>query len=128
MDHGYKWSGVNGLVALAPLIVPIFAVPMLDNEVESYVDLFVIDTRNGYLYGHVTEDEKSGPRYATLYARSPETIADENWGRLRAKASTDLVKLLAEERAQAKRLPPAESAAVAPASSPSSAPTAGTMK
>jgi hypothetical protein len=107
VDHGYRWDGVNGLVALNALIVPIFFSPFLDNQVESYVEAFVIDTRNGYLYGHLTAEEKSGPEFATLYAKSPESIADENWERLQGKLVDDLKRLLAEERTAAKTLVPA---------------------
>jgi len=115
VDHGYRWGGVNGLAALNILLVPVFFVPFLDNEVESYVEAFVIDTRNGYLYGHVTEDEKSGPKFATLYADGAETIADQHWEHLRAKIGADLTKLLADERAQASVAKPATPATPPPA-------------
>ena len=99
LDRGYRSDGVNALAALDVLVLPVLFVPFLDNEVESYLEAYVIDTRNGYLYGHLTQDEKSGPSFATIYARSGETIAEEQWQRLRAAMGADLEKLLREERA-----------------------------
>ncbi len=97
VDAGYRSGGANALVALNILVLPALFVPFLDNQVESYLEAFVIDTRNGFLYGHLSEDEKSGPKYATVYADSAKTIVDEQWVSLRAKMGGSLTKLLGEE-------------------------------
>jgi hypothetical protein len=102
IDHGYKAGGANPLSALDVLVLPIFFVPFLDNRVEGYVEAFVIDTRNGYLYGHITEDDKRGDEYATIYAKTTSTIAEEQWGTLRKKLRDDVGKLLLDERKRSK--------------------------
>jgi len=107
VDAGYRSGGANALVALNFLVLPALFVPFLNNQVESYLEAFVIDTRNGFLYGHLSEDEKSGPKYATIYAESAKTIVDEQWVSLRAKMGGSLAKLLGEEsrlHAEKKRL------------------------
>ena len=101
-DHGYKTGGANGLAAFDILLVPALFLPMLDNTVEGYAEAFVIDVRNGYLYGQVTEDDKRGPRYATIYEKSTDEIADEQWQTLRDGLKKDLGRLITDERARAK--------------------------
>ncbi len=98
-DHGYKTGGVNGLAAFDALLLPILFLPFEDNTVEGYAEAFVIDVRNGYLYGHVTEDDKRGPSFATIYGKSAKEIADEQWQTLRDTLAKDLGRLLADERA-----------------------------
>jgi hypothetical protein len=100
-DHGYKTGGVNGLAAFNALLVPMLFLPFEDNTVDGYAEAFVIDVRNGYLYGHVTEDDKRGPSFATIYSKSAREIADEQWETLRAGLTKDLGRLLADERARA---------------------------
>jgi len=75
-DHGYKTGGVNGLAAFDALLVPMLFLPFEDNTVEGYAEAFVIDVRNGYLYGHVSEDDKRGPSFATIYGKSAKEIAE----------------------------------------------------
>lgn len=119
-DDGYRWGGVNGLVAFSPLLVPMLFTPFLDNEVESYFEAFVIDVRNGYLYGHVTEETKSGPRFATIYADTPSEIFDEQWKGLETGLEGRIKTLLAAERATQTATPRAEASA-APAAQPPAA-------
>jgi hypothetical protein len=97
-DHGYKTGGVNGLAALNALLVPILFMPFEDNTVEGYAEAFVIDVRNGYLYGHVTEDDKRGPSFATIYAKDAKQIAGEQWETLRDALAKDLGRLLVDAR------------------------------
>jgi hypothetical protein len=101
-DHGYKTGGPNGLAAFDVLLVPALFLPMLDNRVDGYAEAFVIDVRNGYLYGHVTEEDKRGPRYATIYEKGKDEIAAEQWQTLRDGLKNDLGRLVAEERTRAK--------------------------
>jgi len=126
VDHGYKTGGANPLAALDALILPIFFVPFLDNRVEGYVEAFVIDTRNGYLYGHITEDDKRGDEYATIYAKTTGTVAAEQWETLRKKLRDDLGRLLEDERKRSKAshasaasiAPPGSTAPAAPSARP----------
>jgi hypothetical protein len=101
-DHGYKTGGANGLAAFDVLLLPVLFLPMRDSTVEGYAEAFVIDVRNGYLYGQVTEDDKRGKRYATIYDKSTDEIADEQWQTLRDGLKKDLGRLVAGERDKAK--------------------------
>lgn len=78
-DHGWRGGGVNGLAALDILIIPIFVAPWISNETESYAQAFVIDVRNGYLYGEVAEEAKGGKGAVTIYADSPSDVAAQQW-------------------------------------------------
>lgn len=80
-DHGWRGGGANGWAALTPLIVPVFIVPFLSNETESYAQAWVLDVRNGYLYGEVSTETKSGGD-VTIYGPSAETIAEQQWPKL----------------------------------------------
>jgi hypothetical protein len=81
-DHGWRGGGVNGLVALNILIVPIFITPWLSTETESYAQAFVIDVRNGYIYGEVSADAKGGKSMATIYSDGVDTVAQQQWPQL----------------------------------------------
>jgi hypothetical protein len=116
-DHGYKTGGSNGLAAFDILLVPMLFLPSLDHTVDGYAEAFMIDVRNGYLYGHVTEEDKRGPKYATIYAKGTDEIADEQWQTLRDGLKKDLGRLVTEERAKAKE-PKEPKAAVATKEAP----------
>lgn len=100
IDRGYKAGGANGLAALNILILPIFILPFLDNTVKGYAEGYVIDVRNGYLYGHVTEDDKRGDDFATIYGKGTKEHIDEQWTTLRAALAKDLGNVVAAERAK----------------------------
>jgi dihydroneopterin aldolase len=112
VDHGYRAGGVNGLAALNILLLPMLFTPFVDTTVDGYAEAFVIDVRNGYLYGHVSEDDKRGEEYARIYDKSARVLAAEQWETLRKAMASDLSRLVSEERARAKA---ATVAAVAPA-------------
>jgi hypothetical protein len=99
IDRGYRSGGANGLAALNILILPIFILPFLDNTVKGYTEGFVIDVRNGYLYGHVTEDDSRGEAFATIYGKSTKEHVDEQWTTLRGALQKDLGNVIAAERA-----------------------------
>jgi len=81
-DHGYRGGGVNGWVALNVLLVPMLFTPWLSNETESYAQAHVIDVRNGYVYGEVATEEKSGSGAVTIYAPNVADVADQQWPKL----------------------------------------------
>lgn len=90
-DYGYKVESTpNGLVALNALIVPVFFVPFLDEDVESYLDAYVIDVRNGYLYAHATSDEKAHHDYETIWSQVSEREIDGQWETLIGKTAGNL--------------------------------------
>jgi hypothetical protein len=74
-DYGNQVeSSPNGWVALTPLLLPVFFVPFLDKKVESYLDTYIVDTRNGYLYAHLTADETTQEGATTIYHSTDPTI------------------------------------------------------
>jgi len=81
-DHGYRGGGVNGWVALNVLLVPMLFTPWLSNVTESYAQAHVIDVRNGYVYGEVSTEEKSGSGAVTIYGPKVADVADQQWPRL----------------------------------------------
>jgi hypothetical protein len=99
-DHGRNEGGINGLFGLSALIIPIFFVPMIDSRVESYVSAYVIDVRNGYLYGQVDVDELVGDEFATIYDTESSEEALAQWERLLERLGGDLSKLFEAERAR----------------------------
>lgn len=102
VDHGYKTGGANGFAALSFLILPMLFTPFLDNRVDGYAEAFLLDVRNGYLYGHVEESDKRGPKYATIYGDSALDVAHEQWKTLRVGLERDLGRLLSEEMNRSK--------------------------
>lgn len=98
-DHGHKVDRPpNGLIVFAIALVPMLFVPMSNLEVESYLEAFVIDTRNGYLYGHLTTDEKGGDSFLMLYSDRHNELIEEQWGELLKGTGARLRGLLEEER------------------------------
>jgi hypothetical protein len=124
VDHGYRNMGANGLVGLNVLLLPILFVPFLDASVKGYAEAFVIDVRNGYLYGHVVEEDQRGSSYATIYDKSAATNAKEQWWDLRKGLQKDLTKLVEDERARKPSIAPGakESAPKEAAPAPSTPP------
>jgi hypothetical protein len=100
VDHGYKSGGPNGLAALNVLLVPMLFTPFLDTRIDGYADAFVIDVRNGYLYGHVSEEDQRGKHYANIYDKGVDVLATEQWATLREALTKDLARLVADERAR----------------------------
>ena len=107
VDHGHRTGGVNGLAALNILLLLILFSPFVDTTVEGYAEAFLIDVRNGYLYGHVSEDDKRGQAFAQIYDKSAQTHADEQWVTLRKAMASDLARLVADERGRSAPLPAA---------------------
>ncbi len=120
VDHGYRNLGANGLVATIPLILPIFFVPFIDTQVKGYAEAFVVDVRNGYLYGHLVEEDQRGEAYATIYAKSAGDYAKEQWADLRKSLQKQLTRLVEDERARepTEHRPPEKAPLAAPPALP----------
>jgi hypothetical protein len=105
VDDGRKteWSG-NGFAAFTVALVPALFVPFRDVTVRSYADAFVIDTRNGYLYGHLTAEEVDSDQRLTIYSHRDDELAEAQWPRLLASLETHVSRLLRDERAPASRM------------------------
>jgi hypothetical protein len=120
-DYGYKVERPpNGLVAFGILLVPMLFVPMSDLVVESYLDVYVIDTRNGYLYGHLTADDKGEDSYLLMYSDRDQELLDAQWTKLLAGTQQRLSALIASEQ----RAPAAAAAGPGPAAPPAPSQTA----
>jgi hypothetical protein len=111
-DYGHRVdTSANGWTALTPLLLPIFFVPFLDRKVDSYMDTYVVDTRNGFLYAHITAEEESRVDSTTIYHDTDPTIRAQ-WGKVLA-ATRQKVEGIARSAA-----PLAPSAPPAPAAKP----------
>lgn len=117
VDHGYRNGGINPLVSFNMLIVPIFFVPFIDTVVKGYVETFVIDVRNGYLYGHLVQEDERGDAYTTIYGKKVDVVAAEQWKDLRGRFAKDLGGLIDKERTRK----PTEETPVAPITTPPAA-------
>lgn len=118
VDHGYRNTGVNPLVGFAPLLVPLLFVPFIDTVIKGYVETFVVDVRNGYLYGHLVQEDERGEAYTTIYGKKFDEYSKEQWKDLRERFGKDLAALIEKERT---RKEPVEAAV--PPSAPTPAPT-----
>jgi len=96
-DYGYRRRSVpNGWVATAVLLVPMLFVPMADFEVESYLDAYVIDVKNGYLYAHVSSSLKDEADVEMIYSDVDEELTEEQWTRLETATRAKLARLFAD--------------------------------
>ncbi|MFO0555163.1 MAG: hypothetical protein U0271_42690 [Polyangiaceae bacterium] len=109
-DHGRVEGSVNGLVAFAPLILPVLFLPMTDTRVKSFLSAYVIDVRNGYFYGQVDATEAGGTEYQTIYASSQrDAEAAREWSSMTTDVEDKLGLLFTD----------AQNGATAPKASPS---------
>jgi hypothetical protein len=120
IDVGHRRGGVNGWVALTPLLLPVLFVPFIDNTVESYAEVFAMDVRNGYLYGHLVSEERGGEPIATIYATPASEYVEAQWTELLAATSSKVTALL--EREARKPVAPAPAAPPMPAGEPAGEP------
>jgi hypothetical protein len=99
VDYGNKVDvSVNGLVAFNVALLPALFLPFRDLKYTSYVEAFVIDTRNGYLYGHVSSEKQSEAKFETIYAADDAAFKIQ-WAELKRDLHASIVKLTVEERA-----------------------------
>ena len=96
-DHGYRTtSSANGWAVTGVLLFPLFFAPMADYEVESYLDAYVFDVRNGYLYAHLRTDTRDVADTELLLSGVVDDLLAEQWMRLESETRTKLAKLLAD--------------------------------
>jgi hypothetical protein len=95
-DYGWKQDvRANGLAALNALLLPALFSPFLEVELTSYLDTYLLDVRNGYLYGAVTATEETLDQRATIYAVDDPEARDAQWTALLAETDQGLAALLA---------------------------------
>ena len=98
----------NGWAALNVLVLPLLFAPYLDKKVDSYLESFIVDTRNGYLYGHITSQKKGEAKRVTIYTREDERLVKGQWAELLDGTGEALARLLATQRRKGE--PPAAAA------------------
>jgi hypothetical protein len=83
VDYGYKIDrNPNGLVVFSALLLPALFVPFVDAEIDSYMDAYLIDVRNGYMYGQLTSQEKGKQQWMTVWSTAEQRIVDAHWQQL----------------------------------------------
>ncbi len=108
-DYAHKVeTTANGWAALNVLVLPLLFAPYLDKKVDSYLESFIVDTRNGYLYGHITSQKKGEAKRVTIYTRADEALVEGQWAKLLNGTGKALARLLATQRNKGE--PPAAAA------------------
>lgn len=99
LDYGHRIeTRANGLAALNLLVLPMLFVPYLDKEVQSYLEASIIDTRNGYLYGQASSQQKSEARKLTIYSEQDRALVESQWKTLLADTGQALGQLITAQR------------------------------
>jgi len=97
VDYGYKIDrSANGWAVLNVLVLPSLFVPFLDSEVESYMDAYVIDVKNGYLYGQLNAREEGEKKRLTIWSDADEDLVDSQWWALLTATNDTLKKVIAD--------------------------------
>ncbi len=123
-DYGNQIeSSANGLVAFNILLVPALFVPFLDVKVQSYLDSFVVDTRNGYLYAHVAAQQEAQDDYLTIYSSAGKAHVEAQWPELLQETAAAVAKMLGVERVGHRAVPAVTTPMPAVAARAASAPT-----
>jgi len=98
-DYGHRIEqSANGYVALSALLVPTLFAPFLEARVESYLDAYVIDVRNGYLYRHISASQRGELSRLTVWSDADERLVERQWSALLADTRRDLDAALVEGR------------------------------
>jgi len=129
--HRVRTSG-NWLSAFNVLLLPALFVPFIDEEVDTYLDTYVMDVRNGYLYAHVESSEHEASDYHTIYSGWSKAAVERAWATTLADTTRELSKVVASSKAgvapAAGDTPaapaPAPAAPTPPAAAPAEAPAA----
>jgi hypothetical protein len=88
----------NGLAVFGVAIVPLLFTPFQDVAASSYVDGFVVDTRNGYFYGQVSAARQATSDYVTIYSDAGEELIARQRGEMLAEVGKQLDQLFREQR------------------------------
>ena len=98
-DYGSRIErSANGYAALNALVVPALFAPFLEARVESYLDAYVIDVRNGYLYRHVSASQRGELSRLTVWSDADERLVERQWSALLADTRRDLAAAFVEGR------------------------------
>lgn len=99
VDYGYEVRRqANPWIATAVVVFPLFFAPWLDVEVESYLDSYVIDVRNGFLYGHISSDDTAEEGFVTIHSDAERAMIEGQLSSLIEETKRLLTQLVADER------------------------------
>jgi len=99
-DYGNRIERTpNGYTALNVLLIPALFAPFMDAKLESYLDAFVIDVRNGYLYRHLSATQQGQVARLTVWSDADQQLVERQWTSLLADTRRDLQTVLTEGRA-----------------------------
>lgn len=114
-DYGNRVERrANGYAALNALVVPVLFAPFLEARVESYLDAYVLDVRNGYLYRHLSASRRGDVTRLTMWSEADRRLVESQWSGLLADTRRDLAAAFVEGRSPPRSTDVA-SAASAPA-------------
>lgn len=100
-DYGYRQRQVpNGWVATSVLLLPVLFVPMFDYEVESYLDAYVIDVKNGYLYAHISSVLEDDADTELIFSGAGDELTEAQWARLEATTRDEIARLFSDPQLQ----------------------------
>lgn len=112
-DYGSRIErSANGYAALNALLVPVFFAPFLEARVESYLDAYVVDVRNGYLYRHLSASRRGEVSRINVWSEADRRLVDGQWTALLADTRRDLAAAFVDGRSAPA---PTEVAAATPA-------------
>ena len=80
------------------LILPLFFAPMADHRVESYLDAYVIDVRNGHLYAHVSASFEDEDDLRLLFDNPADELREAQWSELEESMGDKLAQVFADPR------------------------------
>jgi hypothetical protein len=115
-DYGHETTyRANGLAVFGVALLPLFVLPIQDVEARSYVDGYLFDTRNGYLYGQLSSLLRDTDPFVTIYSSAGEGLLAAQRQRLIAVTSRTLSDLIASQQAASQRYewPPGPAGAAA---------------
>jgi hypothetical protein len=99
-DYGYRTERTpNGFAAFNVLLVPALFLPFLDTKVESYLEAYVIDTRNGYLYSQTSAERTNRASNLTVWTNPEPGMLDAQWTELLGSTRERLATLLTNSSA-----------------------------
>lgn len=94
-DHGYRIdTSPNGWMALNALLLPVLFTPAIDESATSYLDVYVMDTRNGYLYAHLSADESSEAPHQTIWSTESQEMVERHWAQLLKQSGQHLAQTI----------------------------------
>ncbi|MCC6523221.1 MAG: hypothetical protein IT373_11210, partial [Polyangiaceae bacterium] len=90
----------NGLAAFGIAFLPLLFVPFQDVAVESWLDLYLVDTLSGFLYGQASADRRATDEFLTIYSQRDRELVQSAFDELLPVAAERLGEVMARERSR----------------------------